>query len=114
MIITKSSPFTRDEIEKLRERYDIYIKTVIDIDQKICSAGSEMHFDCEQVLLERGSSQYALWGGGIDLDTQDLDCVSFINIRPKDGNRSKEIESDKVREKFYTLMKYFFREVYEY
>lgn len=114
MIITKSSPFTRAEIEKLRERYDVYIKTVIDIEQKICSAGSEMHFDCEQVLLDRGSAQNALWGGGIDLDTNELDCVSFINIRPKDGNRSKEIEGDKVRTTFYTLMKYFFREVYEY
>lgn len=114
MIITKSSPFTKAEIEKVRERYDIYIKTVIDIEQKVCSAGPEMHFDSEQVLLDRGSAQHALWGGGIDLDSQDLDCVSFINIRPQDGNRSKEIENDKVREKFYTLMKYFFREVYEY
>jgi hypothetical protein len=114
MIITKTTPFTKPEIEKLRERYDIYIKTVIDIDQKVCSAGSEMHFDCEQILLERGSKQHALWGGGIDLDTNELDCVSFINIRPKDGNRSKEIESEKIRESFYNLMKYFFREVYEY
>lgn len=114
MIITKSTPFTKEDIEKARERYDVYIKTVIDLEQKICSAGPEMHFDAEQILLERGSNQQALWGGGIDLDTQDLDCVSFINIRPLDGNRSKEIESEKVREKFYNLMKYFFREVYEY
>jgi hypothetical protein len=31
MIITKSTPFSKDEINKLREVFDSYIKTVIDI-----------------------------------------------------------------------------------
>ena len=47
MIITKDSPFTKDEVEKLRKLFDIYIKAVIDIENKICSAGCDRHFESE-------------------------------------------------------------------
>jgi 5'(3')-deoxyribonucleotidase len=52
MIITKSEPFTKAEIEKLKELYDVYIKTVIDIQRKVCSAGAERHFESEKILLD--------------------------------------------------------------
>ncbi len=32
MMLTRATPFTKEEITQLRERFDIYIKTVIDID----------------------------------------------------------------------------------
>ena len=35
MIITKSQPYTKEEIEKLREQFDIYIKTVIDVKKNL-------------------------------------------------------------------------------
>lgn len=111
MVITKSTPFTRDEIEKLRERFEVYIKTVIDIERKICSAGCDRHYESEQFLLQEGSNQQYLWGGGLDLETQSIDCNSFINIRPADGNLSNEILIDSVRVKFHKQMKYFFAEV---
>ena len=63
MIITKSEPFTKDEIVKLRELFDVYIKTVIDVKNKICSAGADRHFESEEVLLNQGSTQSDLWGG---------------------------------------------------
>ena len=50
----------------LRELFDIYIKTVIDVERKICSAGADRHFESEKVLLEDGSRQSNLWGGGVD------------------------------------------------
>jgi len=31
VVITKDKPFTKDEIEKLREKFDVYIKTVKEI-----------------------------------------------------------------------------------
>ena len=111
MIITKSKPYTKDEIEKLKERYEVYIKTVIDIDRKICCAGMEMHYEGEQRLLESGSSQSSVWGGGIDITTKQIDYNSFINIRPNDGNYRNEIESEKIRKRFRELMEYFFSEV---
>lgn len=54
MIITKSTPYTQDEIEKLREEFDVYIKTVIDVEKKICSAGCDRHFESEEILLLQG------------------------------------------------------------
>jgi Protein of unknown function (DUF5674) len=72
VIITKSSPFSKNEINSLMEVFDYYIKTVIDIERKICSAGCDKHFDSEKILLEQGSEQSDLWGGGIDIDLINL------------------------------------------
>lgn len=113
MIITKSSPFTNEEIQKLREKFDTYIKTVIDINKKICSAGADRHFESEKILLDQDSHQSELWGGGIDLETKEIDGNSFINLRPSDKNLSNEIQDASIREKFEELTKFFFREVYE-
>lgn len=112
MIITKLKPFTKEEIEKLKDFFDIYIKTVIDIKRKICSAGCDRHFESEKILLEQGSNQSHLWGGGVDMETKIIDCNSFINIRPKDKNNSNEILDEKVRKKFLYLTRFFFKEIY--
>jgi len=111
MIITKKDPFTLVEIRKLKEQFDVYIKTVIDVKRRICSAGCDRHFESEKILLEDGSSQSDIWGGGIDLETKIIDFNSFINIRPKDGNTSNEIQNAKIREEYEKLTKYFFSQI---
>lgn len=113
MIFTKDAPFTKEEIEKLKEQFNIYIKTVIDIKKKICSAGCDRHFESEKVLLDQGSNQSDLWGGGIDMETKIVDCNSFINIKPSDNNSSNEILDQSVRKEFENLTKYFFGVIYE-
>lgn len=113
MIITKSEPFTEEEISKLKELFGVYIKTVIDVEKKICSAGADRHVDSEQILLKQGSMQEDLWGGGIDLETMIIDGNSMINIRPQQGNNSNEIQDVKIRSEFENLTKYFFRVLYE-
>lgn len=112
MILTKKEPYTKEEIEKIREAFDVYIKTVVDLKKKICSAGCDRHFESEKSLLESGSNQSDIWGGGIDLETKTIDCNSLINIRPQDDNATNEIQNEKTREKFIELTKYFFKEVY--
>lgn len=111
MIITKTTPFSKEEIEKLKEVFDVYIKTVIDIKEKVCSAGCDRHYECEEALLKMGSNQSNVWGGGIDLDTKMIDFNSFINIRPKDNNVSNEIQDQKIREEYKRITEYFFHEV---
>lgn len=113
MIITKNTPYTKEEIKKLRELFDVYIKTVIDIKRKVCSAGCDRHFDSEKILLDQGSKQEDLWGGGIDLETKIIDCNSMINIRPQQGNMSNEIQDTTTRQEFDKLTKYFFKILYE-
>lgn len=112
MIITKSEPYTNEEIKKLREQFDVYIKTVIDVEKKICSAGCDRHFESEKLLLDQGSTQSNLWGGGIDLETREIDSNSFINIRPGDNNTSNEIQNAETRRIFEELTRYFFKEIY--
>lgn len=108
MIITKSEPFTKKDLKKLQASFDTYIKTVIDIEKKVCSAGCDRHFEGEKILLEGGSKQSSLWGGGLDIETKEIDYNSFINIRPNDNNMSNEIQSAKIREEFNAFMRYFF------
>jgi hypothetical protein len=113
MIITKSEPYLKEEIAKLRELFDVYIKTVVDIEKKICSAGADRHFESEKILQDLGSNQEDLWGGGVDLETKIIDCNSFINIRPRQNNTSNEIQDQKLRKVFEELTKYFFKAIYE-
>lgn len=113
MIITKKEPYTKEEIEKLRECFDVYIKTVIDIEKKVCSAGMSRHFEGEKILLDQGSLQQDVWGGGIDMETKKIDYNSFINIRPADNNSSNEIQDLVIRKQYEKLTKYFFKEIYE-
>lgn len=113
MIITKGEPFTWEEIEKLKEQFDVYIKTVIDIEKKICSAGCDRHFESEIILLEAGSKQKDIWGGGIDVETNTIDCNSFINIRPHQDNISNEIQDKAIRAEYEKLTRFFFKSLYE-
>lgn len=111
MIVTKTKPFTKEEIEKLKEVFEVYIKTVIDVRKKICSAGMDRHFEGEQILLKQGSNQSDIWGGGVDLETKEIDFNSFINIRPGDKNTSNEIQSPKLRKEYKQLTRHFFKEI---
>lgn len=111
VIITKKEPFTVAEIEKLQEKFDVYIKTVIDIQEKICSAGCDRHFESEKVLLKMGSKQDYIWGGGIDLETKIIDFNSFINIRPSQKNTSNEIQDERIRRIYEELTRYFFKAI---
>ena len=113
MIITTTQPYTKQEIEKLKERFGTYIKTVIDIEGKICSAGCDRHFESEEILLQRGSKQSEIWGGGIDIDSKDIDYNSFINIRPTNNNTSNELLDPEKRKHYEKLSKFFFKKIYE-
>lgn len=111
MIITKKESYTKEEIGKLKECFDVYIKTVIDVEKKVCVAGTDRHFEGEKILLNEDSLQKDIWGGGIDLETKEIDYNSFINIRPSDNNASNEIQDPAIRKKYEELMKYFFTEI---
>lgn len=108
MIITKKESYTKEELERLKECFDVYIKTVIDVEKKACVAGMDRHFEGEKILLDQGSLQSNVWGGGIDLETKEIDYNSFINIRPSD-NTSNEIQDPTIRKKYKELTKYFFK-----
>lgn len=111
MIITKTTPFNKEEIEKLKEVFEVYIKTVMDIEKKVCSAGMDRHFEGEEILLAQGSLQSDIWGGGIDVETGEIDFNSFINIRPNDNNNKNEIQSEEIKNKYKKLTEYFLQAI---
>ena len=102
IIRKKSNP---DEIKKMSEDFDGYIKLVVDIEQEILAGGGKRHVEGEQKLLESGSKQQNLWGGGLDLQSGEIDYNSMINIRPSQSNTSRDIMSEEVRKKFDRIVK---------
>ena len=69
---------------------------------------AEMHADIERALLERGSSQDALWGINLWFDETGDDFIEFdsmINVRPRQNNRSRDVEDEKTREKIKQVVK---------
>ncbi len=78
------------------------VKVVVDIDRKIMTIGGELHADGEQLLLSDGSRQENLWGANVysaGTSARQIEYTSLINIRPRQGNRSQEIQSEEVRKK---------------
>ncbi|MBR3324272.1 hypothetical protein IKG24_01895 [Candidatus Saccharibacteria bacterium] len=84
------------------------IKAVVDTKREIIAVDSPMHYDCEQLLLENGSNQNDLWGINLYLDSDDIDDLvefdSMINIRPAEGNRSRDVEDPKTRQKIKEIV----------
>lgn len=69
----------------------------------------DRHFEGENILLESGSHQSDIWGGGIDLVTKEIDFNSFINIRPQDKNMKNEIQSEAIKKTYSDLTTFFFK-----
>ncbi len=105
MLILISETATDKNIEDAATDLEGYIKFVVDVEKKVLTIGGNRHFDGEKMLLEQGSEQQNLWGGGYDLESKMTDYDSIINIRPKDGNPSKEVLSKELREKIDTILK---------
>ncbi|KKQ74348.1 MAG: hypothetical protein US96_C0034G0009 [Candidatus Woesebacteria bacterium GW2011_GWB1_38_5b] len=99
MIIILKKRATKDDIKKMSEDFDGYIKLVVDIEKEILAGGGERHFEAEQKLINDGSHQTSLWGGGLDWDTREIDSNSILNLRPG-VNPSRDILSEIIRKKF--------------
>lgn len=76
-----------------------FIKVVVDIEKKILSMGCEFHIDCAEELKKNGSNFKDLWGANIFPSKKRIEYTSMINIRPKVGNRSMEIQNEEIKGK---------------
>lgn len=96
---------TVEQIKQMAKDFDGYIKLVVDVERKILAGGGKRHFDGEQKLLEDGSKQENLWGGGLDLETKEVDYNSIVNLRPSQDNPSRDILSTKIRKEFDKIVR---------
>jgi len=105
------SPLSKEELKEIRNQYGNYIKVTVDIEKEIVVLGCELHADGEKILLEKGSSQVDIWGGGIDLESKIIDATAVLNLRPRFENTSIEILDKKRREAFLKIVKRYFNEL---
>jgi len=94
-------PVTRADLERMAaDQFGDMVKGVVDVARRIMAIGGELHSDDEAALLDDGSRQEDLWGinlypgesgeGWIEFD-------SLINVRPRQANRSRDVEDESVR-----------------
>jgi hypothetical protein len=105
MILIIENKISAEDLEKVAADLNQYIKFVVDVERGILAAGGTLHVDEEKILLENGSAQPNLWGGGLDLETGEIDFESMINLRPNQGNTSREVLDPKIREKMLTVVR---------
>ena len=88
------------EVSALLGSYGDFVKAVVDVSSRVMALGGELHADDEAILLDRGSRQEDLWGINLyPSDGQDdwIEFDSMINIRPRQGNRSRGVEDQATR-----------------
>jgi hypothetical protein len=105
-------PLSKETIERLaQEEFGDMIKFVVDLDRGILCAGGGLHSDEEQLLLDDGSGQSALWGANYywqDPSDQRFEFTSMINVRPKDGNTSQDIQSIELQQRIRKWAMHYF------
>jgi len=97
------------ELKKIAENsFGDFVKAVVDIEREIMVIDAELHSDEEALLLQEGSIQNDLWGINIypfnEADKM-IEFDSMINIRPRQGNRSRGVEDSEIRNKILNIIK---------
>ncbi len=96
------------DLKKLAtDRFGDMVKAVVDIDLEIIALDAELHSDLEAALLENGSSQKNIWGINLYPEFSGDDFVEFdsmINVRPSQGNRSREVEDKEIQNKIIQII----------
>ncbi len=98
------------ELKQMSEKmFEAIVKAVVDIEREIMVVDAAFHSDEEALLLENESKQENLWG--INLRPEHFgsdDFVVFdsmINLRPRQGNRSRGVEDPVIQKKIRTIVK---------
>jgi len=102
-------PLSSEKISILRKDSGDYLKLTVDIENEWLVAGGELHADAEKLLLDKGSKQDNIWGGGINLKDRQIDTTAVLNLRPRMNNDNLEILDHKRREKFIKIVKKLFK-----
>lgn len=103
------SPINKQElVEITKKQFGDLVKAVIDIEQEIVAVGGELHSDEEVALIEEeGSKREHTWGANLYPGKPREEWIEFdsiINIKPSYGNRSRDVENQKIREKIKVIV----------
>jgi hypothetical protein len=101
-IVLVKNTLSLADFQKACKDYQSYLKITIDIEQEAIALGGEYHADAEKVLLENGSRQENIWGGGVNLETGQYETIAMVNLRAG-RNNSTDILDARARDKFLKL-----------
>lgn len=90
-----------------QEQFGDMVKAVVDVERRVMAIGGELHADEEAALMEDGSAQEHLWGINLYPAEQDdawLEFDSLINVRPSQGNRSRDVEDGPLRDRIRQIV----------
>ena len=106
-----SQKISRMDLKKIaKESFGDMVKAAVDIERGILALGGELHADEEALLLDQGSEQKNLWGINLypeKLGAEWIEFDSMINIRPTQGNRSRDVQDPVIRERIVTVVNTF-------
>ncbi|KAA3615415.1 MAG: hypothetical protein DWQ05_13755 [Calditrichaeota bacterium] len=93
-----------DELTAIAEAgFGEMVKAVVDVDLGIVAIDAELHSDLEALCLANKSIQESLWGINyypeMEEDDDFIEYDSMINIRPAQGNRSRGVDDESIRQK---------------
>jgi len=98
---------TINELNSIAETgFGEMVKAVVDVDLGIVAIDAELHSDLEAYCIERESKQKSLWGINYYPEMEGEDFIeydSMINIRPTQGNNSRSVEEESIREKIVAI-----------
>ena len=85
------------------------VKAVVDVERKIMAVDGELHSDEELLLAENGSKRADVWGINLYPEffgtEKFIEFDSMINIKPQHNNRSRGIDSEKIRNKIAEIIR---------
>ena len=93
--------------DMMLDMFGNFVKAVIDIEKEIMAIDGELHADEEALLLVNGSKQENLWGINIYPELPKEERVEFdsmINLRPSQGNRTRNVDDQEVRNKIIKIV----------
>ena len=95
-------PISREELKSIAQNtFGDMVKCVADVRRNLLAIDADLHADLESLLLDDGSDQADLWGFNLWVNEEGDDFVEFdslINIRSWQGNPSREVLDQDVRE----------------
>lgn len=94
--------------EMAQKMFGELVKADIDVANRIVIIDMPMHYEGEAYLLENGSKQKDIWGINLhpnDYGTNDfIEFDSMINIKPSQGNPSKDVLDETVRQQIIEIV----------
>ncbi|MCI0432571.1 MAG: DUF5674 family protein [Gemmatimonadetes bacterium] len=102
------SPIRRSDLAVVAAaQFGDMVKAVVDVARRVAAIGGELHADGETALLDDGSSQSDLWGINLypgERGENWIEYDSMINVRPAQGNRSRDVEDADTRARIRAII----------